>query len=112
MTEVASKVFPTETLREFCIRVFLHCGVPQADATQAADVPGCADLRGVDSHSVAGMYSYFAMLSEGHIHRKPKIKIVRSTPSTAKARFESVLQRGSRTMHWVLLVFARRRSSR
>jgi L-2-hydroxycarboxylate dehydrogenase (NAD+) len=83
MTDVASKLFPIETLREFCIRVFLHCGVPKADATQAAEVLACADLRGVDSHGVARMYSYFGMLSEGHINPKSKIKIVRSTPSTA-----------------------------
>ena len=29
------------------------------------------------------MYSYFGMLSEGHINPKPKIKTVRSTSSTA-----------------------------
>ena len=83
MTAVASKVFPIETLREFCIRVFLHLGVPKADATEAADVLASADLRGVDSHGVARLSSYFGMLSEGHINPKPKIKIVRSTPSTA-----------------------------
>ena len=83
MTEVESKVFPIETLHEFCTRVFLHFGVPKSDAVQAADVLACADLRGIDSHGVARMYSYFGMLSEGHINPKPKIKIVRSTPSTA-----------------------------
>src|SRR5437016_2927442 len=80
MTEVASKVFPIEKLREFCIRVFLHCGVPKADATQAADVLACADLRGVDSHGVARMYSYFGMLSEGHINPKPKLCVRRRVP--------------------------------
>lgn len=83
MAEVESKVFPLETLREFCTRVFLHFGVPQGDAAQAADVLACADLRGVDSHGVARMYSYFGMLSEGHINPKPKIQMVRATPSTA-----------------------------
>jgi L-2-hydroxycarboxylate dehydrogenase (NAD+) len=63
--------------------VFLHFGVPKDDAEQAGDVLACADLRGIDSHGVAGMYSYFGMLSEGHINPKPKIKLVRSTPSTA-----------------------------
>src|SRR5437764_11860505 len=83
MTEVQSKIFPIERLREFCIRVFLHVGVPNSDADQAADVLACADLRGVDSHGVARMCSYCGMLSEGHINPKPKIKIVRSTASTA-----------------------------
>jgi len=51
--------------------VFLHFGAPKND------------LRGVDSHGVARMYSYFGMLSEGHIKPQPKIKNVRSTASTA-----------------------------
>ncbi|HEX8765298.1 MAG TPA: Ldh family oxidoreductase [Candidatus Acidoferrum sp.] len=83
MAEIESKIFPIEKLREFCTRVFLYSGVPKYDAEQAADVLACADLRGIDSHGVARMYSYFGMLSEGHINPKPKIKIVRSTASTA-----------------------------
>ena len=83
MTEIESKIFPIEKLHEFCTRVFLHFGVPKKDAEQAADVLACADLRGIDSHGVARMYSYFGMLSEGHINPKAKIKIVRSTASTA-----------------------------
>ena len=83
MAEVESKIFPIERLRQFCIRVFLHFGVPKNDAEQAADVLACADLRGIDSHGVARMYSYFGMLGEGHINPNPKIKIVRSTASTA-----------------------------
>ena len=83
MTEIESKIVPIEKLREFCIRVFLHCGVPKDDARQAAEVLACADLRGIDSHGVARMYSYFGMLSEGHINPKPQIKTLRSTPSTA-----------------------------
>jgi L-2-hydroxycarboxylate dehydrogenase (NAD+) len=83
MAEVESRVFPIEKLREFCTRVFLHLGVPKDDAVQAADVLACADLRAIDSHGVARMYSYFGMLSEGHINPKPRIKTVRATASTA-----------------------------
>jgi L-2-hydroxycarboxylate dehydrogenase (NAD+) len=83
MAEVEIKVFPIQVLREFSTRVFLHFGIPKKDAEQAADVLACADLRGIDSHGVARMYSYFGLLSEGRINPQPKIKIVRSTPSTA-----------------------------
>lgn len=83
MTEIESRIFPIERLREFCTRVFLHFGVPKDGAEQAADVLACADLRGIDSHGIARMYSYFGMLSEGHINPKAKITIVRSTASTA-----------------------------
>jgi L-2-hydroxycarboxylate dehydrogenase (NAD+) len=83
MSEIEFKVFSIEVLREFSTRVFLHFGVPQEDAAQAADVLASADLRGIDSHGVARLYSYFGMLSEGHINPKPRIKTVRSTLSTA-----------------------------
>jgi L-2-hydroxycarboxylate dehydrogenase (NAD+) len=77
------KVFRIEVLREFSTRIFLHFGVPKADATQAADVLASADLRGIDSHGVARLTSYFDLLSEGLINPTPKIKILRSTASTA-----------------------------
>src|SRR5437868_7057659 len=83
MVEVEAKVFPIEILREFSARVFLHFGVPEKDATQAADVLACADLRGIDSHGVARLRSYFDMLSLGRINPKPEIKLIRSTLSTA-----------------------------
>src|SRR2546421_8438013 len=83
MTDVEAKVFPIEALREFSTRVFLHFGVPKKDAMQAAEVLSCADVRGIDSHGVARLHSYFDMLSEGRINPKPEIKVVRSTLSTA-----------------------------
>jgi len=83
MAEVEIKVFPIEALREFCARVFLHFDVPKNDAAQAAEVLAAADLRGIDSHGVARLHSYFDMLTLGRINPKPRIKIVRSTTSTA-----------------------------
>src|SRR2546430_8862609 len=83
MAEVEVKIFPIEVLREFSTRVFLHFGLPKEDAAQAADVLAVADLRGIDSHGVARLYSYFGLLSEGLINPKPRVHIVRSTASTA-----------------------------
>ena len=83
MAEAQVKVFAIEKLREFCARMFVHFDVPRKDAEQAADVLAAADLRGVDSHGVARLRCYFELLSEGLINPKPKIKILRSTPSTA-----------------------------
>ncbi len=83
MAEAESTIFPTDTLREFSRRVFLHFGAPERDAEQAADVLVCADLRGIDSHGVARLHSYFEMLSSGRVNPTPKIKVVRSTASTA-----------------------------
>jgi L-2-hydroxycarboxylate dehydrogenase (NAD+) len=83
MATVEVKVFPIEVLRDFSTRIFLHFRVPKADAAQAADVLASADLRGIDSHGVARLTSYVELLSEGLINPTPKIKILRSTPSTA-----------------------------
>jgi L-2-hydroxycarboxylate dehydrogenase (NAD+) len=83
MAGVEVRVFPIEVLREFSTRIFLHFGVPKADAAQAADVLASADLRGIDSHGVARLTSYFDLLSEGLINPAPKIKVLRATPSTA-----------------------------
>src|SRR5216684_2384925 len=83
MTDVETKVFSIEVLREFCTRVFLHFGVPKNDAIEAAEVLASADLRGIDSHGVARLHSYFDMLTLGRINPQPEIKVLRSTPSTA-----------------------------
>jgi L-2-hydroxycarboxylate dehydrogenase (NAD+) len=83
MTDVDTKTFPIEALREFSTRVFLHFEVSRNDAMQAAEVLACADLRGIDSHGVARLHSYFDMLTLGRINPRPEIKVLRSTPSTA-----------------------------
>jgi LDH2 family malate/lactate/ureidoglycolate dehydrogenase len=83
MSEQNPIVFHIGVLREFSTRVFLHLGCPEEDAEQAADVLACADLRGIDSHGIARLHSYFEMLTEGGLNPKPKVAIVRSTPSTA-----------------------------
>jgi L-2-hydroxycarboxylate dehydrogenase (NAD+) len=70
-------------LHEFCARVFMHFGVPAADARRAADVLAAADLRGIDSHGVARLHAYFDMLSVGRINPRPQLRVVRSTASTA-----------------------------
>jgi len=83
MADIEAKVFHIEALREFSTCVFLHFGVPKEEAAQAADVLASADLRGIDSHGVARLHTYFDLLSEGRINPKPQIKTIRSTLSTA-----------------------------
>jgi len=75
MAEVQSKVFPIEALRDFSKRTFLYFGVPKEDAAQAAEVLASADLRGIDSHGVARLRSYFDMLTLGRINPRPEIKM-------------------------------------
>ena len=76
-------VYSLDRLRDFSTRVFLHYGVPEDDATLAADVLDRSDRRGIDSHGVARLYSYVGLLSEGRINPRPVVRVVRETPSTA-----------------------------
>ena len=83
MPDVATQTFPIDHLRRFSERVFRHFGVSEADAQRAADVLATADLRGIDSHGVARLHTYFEMLSAGRINPAPDVRVVRETPSTA-----------------------------
>jgi LDH2 family malate/lactate/ureidoglycolate dehydrogenase len=83
VTPIESTIRPIEQLHEFVTRVFTHFGVPHDDAQQAADVLAAADLRGIDSHGVARLRSYFDMLTLGRINPKPNVRIVRELPGTA-----------------------------
>jgi LDH2 family malate/lactate/ureidoglycolate dehydrogenase len=72
---------PADCLADFSARVFMHFGIPEAPARQAADVLARSDLRGIDSHGVARLHTYFDMLALGRINPKPNIKIVREKAS-------------------------------
>jgi L-2-hydroxycarboxylate dehydrogenase (NAD+) len=81
--DLPTHTFPADSLRQFSSLVFMHFGVPKADAELAADVLVKSDLRGIDSHGVARLHTYFEMLELGRINPKPKIKIVREKASVA-----------------------------
>ena len=76
-------LFPAEQLFDFSVRVFQHFGVPEDDARTAATVLQAADLRGIDSHGVARLHTYFDMLQLGRIDPKANVTVVRESPSTA-----------------------------
>lgn len=83
MTPLPDVRYPIERLSEFSSRVFEHFGVPAADASQAAEVLAVSDLRGIDSHGVARLHTYFDMFMLGRINARPKIRIERELPGTA-----------------------------
>ena len=76
-------IFPVDYLTNFSAEVFMHFAVSEANATQAADVLAKSDLRGIDSHGVARLHTYFDMLTLGRINPRPNIKIVREKSSVA-----------------------------
>ncbi len=75
--------FPVETLTNFSAAVFRHFGVPDDDAELAASVLAASDLRGIESHGVARLHTYFDMLQLGRINPRPAIRIERQSPATA-----------------------------
>lgn len=81
--EVELYFFSAEYLRDFSAAVFMRFGIGEKDAEQAADVLARSDLRGIDSHGVARLHTYFDMLTLGRINPRPNIKIVRERPSVA-----------------------------
>lgn len=83
MTAAENQTYPIERLHEFSSRVFMHFGVPPDDAHIAADVLAAADLRGVDSHGVARLRTYFDMLALGRINPKANVRVIRESPGTA-----------------------------
>ncbi len=76
-------VFGAHDLAHFCAAVFRHFDIPQADAAQAADVLIKSDLRGIDSHGVARLHTYVAMLEAGRINPTPNIKVIRQRACVA-----------------------------
>ena len=75
--------YSDDYLRNFSTEVFMHFKIPRADAEQAADVLARSDLRGIDSHGVARLHTYFDMLELGRINPRPKVRVVREKASVA-----------------------------
>ena len=81
--QAEAHLFPADYLANFSAAVFMHFGIAEAEARLAADVLAKADLRGIDSHGVARLHTYFEMLTLGRINSKPNVKIVRDKLSVA-----------------------------
>jgi LDH2 family malate/lactate/ureidoglycolate dehydrogenase len=83
--------YPIQYLRTFSTEVFAHFGVPRSDAELAADVLARSDLRGIDSHGVARLHTYFEMLQLGRINVRPHLRVVREKASVASLDGDSGL---------------------
>ncbi|MEQ9439434.1 MAG: Ldh family oxidoreductase [Cyclobacteriaceae bacterium] len=83
MTDIPTYTFSPAYLQQYSQAVFQHFGVPEADAKLASEVLATSDLRGIESHGVARLHTYFDMLTLGRINPKPNITIVREKASTA-----------------------------
>ncbi|MEP7342309.1 MAG: Ldh family oxidoreductase [Acidobacteriota bacterium] len=82
MSQAQETIYPAEYLRQFAVRIFAHCGVPEEDANLASGVLLTADLWGISSHGVARLKAYYEMLERELINSKPQMRIVRETAGT------------------------------
>ena len=80
---VALTNFPAQQLESFADRVFLHFGTSEEDAAAAAQLLILGDLRGIDSHGIARLFSYYGMFKIDRLNARPEIKVVRETATTA-----------------------------
>jgi len=74
----------TETkLKSFVTDALMKVGVPQGDAETVAEVLVAADLRGVESHGVARLESYYiGRIRAGKLNPKPEVRVARETPTS------------------------------
>jgi L-2-hydroxycarboxylate dehydrogenase (NAD+) len=92
-------------LRTFVTTVLEKVGVPAEDAAIVADVLIAADLRGVESHGVARLESYYvSRIRAGQLDPHPELKTVRETPTSVLTDAGNGLGHpaGHRTMERVL----------
>jgi LDH2 family malate/lactate/ureidoglycolate dehydrogenase len=70
-------------LRALVAGVVEAAGAPRADAETVAEVLVEADLRGVESHGTTRLAGYVSMIRRGLLNPRPKVAVLRETPSTA-----------------------------
>jgi L-2-hydroxycarboxylate dehydrogenase (NAD+) len=70
-------------LKSFVSTVLTKVGVAAEDAAIVADVLVAADLRGIESHGVARLESYYvSRIRAGQMEAKPDVRTVRETPAS------------------------------
>ena len=81
-TAGADRIAPAE-LAALATDVFLHCGMPRADAEIAAEVALWAQLHGSDSHGIVHLPLYTRGLLDGTIKSNPAFATEQTLPCCA-----------------------------
>jgi LDH2 family malate/lactate/ureidoglycolate dehydrogenase len=72
-----------QKLTAFVADVLTKVGVAQADAETVATVLVAADMRGIESHGVARLDSYYvSRIRAGKLEPAPRVGVVRETPTS------------------------------
>jgi len=73
-----------EKLTNFAIKALQKVGVPEEDARITANILVATDLRGIESHGVGHLNSFYVTrIKQGFINTKPDMKVISQAPSTA-----------------------------
>lgn len=78
-----NQLFSVQDLKNYVVRFFSALGVPEIDAQIAADVLVAADLRGINSHGVIRLHSYYGdRLRQGRIDPLSPISVLKESAAT------------------------------
>jgi LDH2 family malate/lactate/ureidoglycolate dehydrogenase len=81
---MSTRLVSADTLRQFVERVFLRIGYRSDQAAEAADVLMWASLRGIDTHGVRNLKSYYVDRTlAGTLRPAAEVRVVRETPTAA-----------------------------
>lgn len=76
-------IYRPEDLKDYAVRFFVRYNVPEEDARIAAEILISADQRGVDSHGLIRLDTYYgSRLRKGLIDPKTPITMLRETPTS------------------------------
>jgi len=77
----AVSLYEPRQVKAYMKRFMIYLGVPEEDADIVADVLLAADLRGVNSHGIIRLHSYYGnRLQKGLIDTQAQAKILQETP--------------------------------
>jgi len=80
---MAKYVYKVNDVRDYVVKFFVKHNLPEEDARIVADVLLSADLRGVDSHGVIRLDTYYgSRLRRGLIDPRPTIRVINETLAT------------------------------
>jgi L-2-hydroxycarboxylate dehydrogenase (NAD+) len=74
---------PVEVLQDFAERVFVELGTPPQDARICAEVLIASDLRGIESHGIGRLKTYYDRIRAGVQLVETRVEIVKETETTA-----------------------------
>lgn len=83
VVESSARAVSPERLRALVARIFTSEDLPEEDAAGVAEILVEADLRGVESHGTTRVAGYCSMIRLGLLNPRPKIEVLRETPSMA-----------------------------